>query len=1175
MTSNYQSLLQKLDEFIRKYYKNQLLRGGIYSVGLVLLFFISVTVLEYYAHFSTLVRTLLFYSFLATSAFILTKYVVIPLTKLYKLGKIISYEEAASIIGKHFGNVQDKLINTLQLQQQVIDTGELIIDNGSQESRDKSQEARSKSQEARTPTFGLQASDFRLQTPDSQLITASINQKIQELKPIQFTLAIDLSENKKYLKYAVIPVLLIAVILFSAPSIIKDGTKRLVKHTEYFEKQAPFQFVITNTDLKTVAQEDFELKVKLTGDEVPDNVFVEIGGNEFKLNKENIVNFSYLFKNVQKNTSFQLSADGFKSKEYELIALPKPILLNFNVSLAYPKYLRKKDEELKNTGDLVIPAGTKVTWGFTTQNTNRLRMSFNDTSFALPIASENSFNYSTRILKDKTYAITTANEFLKNKDSITYTINVIPDAYPQINVEEKKDSTSTKRLFFRGEVKDDYGFNKLIFNYRFITTEDSVQSETYKKLTLNSKDLVINKNSNQDMFFHQWDMNELGIAPGDELEYYFEVWDNDGVTGSKSTRSSKMIFKAPTAKELQANAEKNNDKIKDALEESLSQAKDIQKELADLQRKVAEKKNMTWEEKKRLQELLDKQKELQKKVEQIKNENKQNNQQQNEYQQPNEEMLEKQRQLEELFDKVMTPEMQEKYNELQKLMEKLDKNKIQDALEKMKLDNKDVMKELDRNLEVFKQLEFEQKLEKSIENLEKLAQKEEELSKKTEEKNANAEQQKQKQEELNKEFQDLKKDLKDLEKKNSELENPHKMDNTEQQQQDIEKEMEKSSDELGKNDKKNASKSQKSAAQKMQKMSEQMSKMKEEMEQEAAEEDIDNLRGILDNLLHLSFDQEALMDELGKTKNTDPQIFKINQKQKKLQDDAKMIEDSLLALSKRVPEIKSAVNKEITAINMNMEKAVEQIAEVPAQPQFSNGSSYKSEALSRQQFAMTSINNLALMLNEALKQMQDAASKPNDGKPGSKSCKKPGSGKPSASSLRKMQEQLNKQIEKLKGEMEKNGNKPNQKPGAGGTGGMSKELAKMAAQQEAIRKEMQKMANELNKDGKDAGGMNKTLEKMEQTETDLVNKMISQETLMRQQEILTRLLESEKAEKEREMDQKRQSNEAKNENFSNPNEFFEYNRLKQKETELLKTVSPSLTPFFKTKVNQYFTNFEE
>jgi hypothetical protein len=255
-----------------------------------------------------------------------------------------------------------------------------------------------------------------------------------------------------------------------------------------------------------------------------------------------------------------------------------------------------------------------------------------------------------------------------------------------------------------------------------------------------------------------------------------------------------------------------------------------------------------------------------------------------------------------------------------------------------------------------------------------------------------------------------------------------------------------------------------------------------------------------------------------------------------------------------------------------MEKAGDEIKE--SQTISMDGRNHQQEALSRQQMAMTSINNLALMLNEALQQMQDAAKK--QGPPGSGSCKKPGGSgnKPSMANMRQMQEQLNKQIQKLKEGMEKNGNKPGQKPGSLGQG-MSQELAKLAAQQEAIRKEVQKMADQINKDGKGGGNIGKLAEKMEETETDLVNKMLSQETVKRQQEILTKMLESEKAEKEREMDEQRQSNEAKNEIYSNPNAFLEYNLLKQKETELLKTVPPSLNPFFKIKVNQYFNTFEK
>ena len=100
------------------------------------------------------------------------------------------------------------------------------------------------------------------------------------------------------------------------------------------------------------------------------------------------------------------------------------------------------------------------------------------------------------------------------------------------------------------------------------------------------------------------------------------------------------------------------------------------------------------------------------------------------------------------------------------------------------------------------------------------------------------------------------------------------------------------------------------------------------------------------------------------------------------------------------------------------------------------------------------------------------------------------------------------------------------------------------------------------------------MQQMDQTETDLVNKRISNEMIKRQQEIVTRMLESEKAEQQRELDQKRESKEAKDIFYNNPAKFFEFNKIKDKETELFRTVPPSLKPFYKSKVNSYFLSFQ-
>ena len=78
-----------------------------------------------------------------------------------------------------------------------------------------------------------------------------------------------------------------------------------------------------------------------------------------------------------------------------------------------------------------------------------------------------------------------------------------------------------------------------------------------------------------------------------------------------------------------------------------------------------------------------------------------------------------------------------------------------------------------------------------------------------------------------------------------------------------------------------------------------------------------------------------------------------------------------------------------------------------------------------QQYVMTSFNNLALLLDEALQQMQQQQAQKQ---PGSGNCEKPGgSGNPSpspkAGDMKKMQQALGKKLEQMKEQMGENGNK--------------------------------------------------------------------------------------------------------------------------------------------------------
>jgi hypothetical protein len=284
------------------------------------------------------------------------------------------------------------------------------------------------------------------------------------------------------------------------------------------------------------------------------------------------------------------------------------------------------------------------------------------------------------------------------------------------------------------------------------------------------------------------------------------------------------------------------------------------------------------------------------------------------------------------------------------------------------------------------------------------------------------------------------------------------------------------------------------------------------------------------------------MRDFNQIQQTDPKYIQLSQNQLKLKDDSKVLEDSLQALAKRDAFMGSIVTKEIGELNDHLDKSVFNIKE-----------RRKGNASTEMQFSMTSINNLALMLNDhfdmMMNMMSNAMPSPGKGKKGNQP------------SLSKLQQQLNQQMEQIKNGGGKNGRQ------------LSEEFAKMAAEQERIRRALQEMQEKLMKEGgKMPGG--DLPGKMEQTEMDLVNKQITEQTMRRQKDIMTRLLEAEKSLREQKTDEERKGETAKDYNKEIPRAFEEYLRLKEKEVELLKTMPPKLFPYYKKEVNDYFKRIE-
>jgi hypothetical protein len=236
------------------------------------------------------------------------------------------------------------------------------------------------------------------------------------------------------------------------------------------------------------------------------------------------------------------------------------------------------------------------------------------------------------------------------------------------------------------------------------------------------------------------------------------------------------------------------------------------------------------------------------------------------------------------------------------------------------------------------------------------------------------------------------------------------------------------------------------------------------------------------------------------------------------------------------------------------------------------GKRWVPQARSSQNYVMTGMNNLGVMLSEALKDMQDAMNNSSSGA----SCKKPKSGKPKQSmgQMKQQQDQINRMIEELK-KKQQGGNKPQD----GGQGGnkLSKEYAQIAAQQEMLRRQLEQLQKMMQKDGNAGklGDMNKTQQLMDDVEKDLVNKNITEQTLKRLKEIEVRMLDHEKAEREQELDKERKGETGQQKDRKIPPALEEYLKEKNREVELLQSLPPSIKPYYKDKVKEYYRLLNE
>ncbi|RQO31600.1 hypothetical protein DBR32_06500 [Taibaiella sp. KBW10] len=1134
--SHYDLLLQKLDAFIRKYYANQLMRGGLIFLACVLLYLLLITVGEYFFFFSIQVKWTLLGFFFSVGLLALIVWVLIPFFKMKQLGKIISHEQAAVIVGNFFPEVKDKLLNVLQLKHQTGNASE-----------------------------------------SEELVAASIDQRAAKISILPFGSAIDLGKNKKYLPLLGLPLLIALGVFLIAPKIFTEGGYRLSQPSVFFAKPAPFTFKLINKNLNVIEGQAFTLIAAVAGDKLPERLFVVLGSEQVEMQASGKNKFTYTFPKVTQDITFRLTAADYYSEAYQLKVFHKPEIQSMRMTLNYPAYTGKKSETLQGLSDVSVPVGTTLAWQLETKHTDEIQVIAGNVNQLLAQNGQR-FSSAIRFMSAMPYLLILKNKQQGRVDTLQYQVQTIEDQYPQVSINVNKDTTLAQQILITGTAGDDYEVRQTLFVYQILNAENKILST--KSVPLKSGGQVV-------AFSHYFDIGTLKLAPGYQVNYFVEAWDNDCVNGSKSSKSTVMSWKAPNLTQLDKSMAENAEKMNASMSSSAAQSEQLKEELQNMQKEMLESGESSWERTQKMQSVLDKNLQLKTNLENLKKRFEEQ-QKQSEAKNFSEDIKEKQASIKEQIDNLKDKQLEEQIKKLQELLQKKDQRDALNQFQQMEQNNKLFKMDMERMQELMKKLEMQMNMEALAQKLDELSKREGALQKETEAGEKANDALKKEQEKIKDALDKaLQNELKEITKQNEQLEQPQKLDKAQEQGKEAGEEMDKSSQQLQQNDKSKAKQSQQNAKNKLAEMSKSLMDMAGGMDMEQLDIDIKATRQLLTNLIRFSFDQENLMKLVRTTSINSPSYLLLTKEQNRLKNNTKMIKDSLYTLSKRIFKIAATVNKETSDLDQNIARTLD------AFEQRNIG-----EILPRQQYAMTAANNLALLLNELLSnlmQSQQGGASGSGGQSKPKKGKGQGQGQGSGSGMMKDiitgQQQMGQGMQQMKQGQQPGGQQGQGQSGQGQSGqgqngqgqgqngqqnggsqGTAEQIARLAQQQAMLRKQMQELIDVLNSKGmggKVTNEIRAIQAALDKQETDLVFRRNIDELIQRNKEILTRMLEAEKAIQEQEEDNKRSAEAGKDAPRPMPAELSDYLKRQQQLFEQYRTTVPVLKPFYQKMAEEY------
>ncbi len=1106
--SVFQNLLQRLNGLRLRGKKLRLMEGALIFLTALSLLLLTVLALEALFYFGTKSRaTLLTLTILlAAGAFFWWGWR--PLFALFFQPNFPDNVRLALAIGEHFNHIKDRFADSLQIFEK---------------------------HRANPEGYSLELAD------------ASLAGIADELKDVDFRGVESPARAKRYSKYflAGAAVVLIAMLAFSSD--LADAAYRMLHPLKDFSRTSAANLRVNPGNIEVTKGETVVIEAAVSGAEIS-KVSLAIkpeGAKDYQrheLNSGDESHFSYSIENIKENVRYFVEAKSDKSPEYHITVVELPFIRSLQVKLNYPKYSKLGSQFLdENVGDVSALKGTQVELSVKTNKTvKEAKLVFADgEENSLQIAGQ-VISGAFSLLQPGSYHINLLDKQTRTgADPIEYRLSVLEDQPPFVQITfpgQDVDLGEDMLLPLTIEAQDDFGFSKMRIGYRIIQgglSEGELQYHDLKLSDLYSDKLLLN---------YTWELSKLNIFPEDVVSYFAEVFDNDAVSGSKSSRSSTYRARFPSLHEIYQEVARGQEESGQELEEMYEQSQALRDQLNQISQEMKRNPELNWEEKQKVQESMQAQEEMQQKLEQVQEKLDDIIQRMEQNELVSFETLEKYRELQKLMEEMLTPELREALRELQKSLENFDPQQMKEAMEKFAASQEEFLKSIERTMNLLKKLQIEQRLEEAVRRAQDILRRQEELNKQASESpnKQNGSKYAQEQQSIRKDSGELSNQMDDLKNRMNEFPQMpgEKIESAQNQLSgELQPKMQNATQQFQSGNMEAGQQSGQQISQGLQEMLETLQTAQKQLSDEQKRQIQQALNRSSHELLNLSKQQEGLMQSTQSMDRNSPGMNQAADQQQDLLSGLSRVTNQLYELSQNTffvtPEIGKAVGKSMAGMQGALQSYEER----------NSGLTVRNQGQ-----ALSGLNEAIMEIRNSLQSMSGASSAI-----GFQEMMQRLTG------LSNQQQGINQQTSEL-GE------------GQGMTMEQQAAMSRLAAEQGSVRKSLEQLLKEAGNRSDLLGDLEKIGNEMEEVVQDLETRNLSRNTLNRQKQILSRLLDAQRSMHNRDFSKKREAETGKEYQMTSP-QSLPSTLLSQKDilkNELLKAMKEGYSKDFRELIQKYF-----